>query len=137
MSKSIKTLEKEFVSAGLMEIENKQLKEQITILNETINLLTAEVDRLRESQGLSNPDASIELNIIEGQIQRIRESSLGRMLSLEETKMLDLHIKNKNLILQRQPKDLEPRFRPLPESDEELLRIAESVQNTTTEGQGS
>lgn len=143
MNKNIKALKESYVNSGVPEHKLLVLEEENKALKETVTKLLAEIERLHDKEITSSlivlEPASAELMIIEKQIQLLKATALTRMLSLEETKILDIHIKNKRLLEGSSTSILDAEFKSLPAnmSDEELLRIAESVESPKSEGQGS
>ncbi len=101
---------------------------------EIILSLKAEVSHLKELLSSSNhlvnspPELiikSVEQTICEIQIEMLREEAMNRSLTLEETKRLDLLVKNL-LLCKGAYKDIKPDFTGLPKgmSSEKLLEIA-------------
>ncbi|HEY8390187.1 MAG TPA: hypothetical protein VIL26_04460 [Clostridia bacterium] len=134
MSKQIKVLEKEFKTISALEQKNLELKEENRKLKEAVNQLIARLDALDQTKNkLVKLEISSEELIIERQIQFLKESAMLRPLTLEETKILDLHIKNKRLLTDKST--INAKYKSLPDdmSDDELLRIAESVETQEEE----
>lgn len=111
--------------------ENLELIKENEALKLTVSKLLEELTRIR---GISDPsfskkNLSLEESIIEEQIQYFHVMSSGRALSLEETRALDLLIKNKRLLQEKKP--IEPDFSEVPEqpTESDLLRIAGNVEN--------
>jgi hypothetical protein len=112
-----------------LELENLKLRKENEALNETVSKLCKEINKLRniETPTVTKLFLSPEEHICALQIQQLRAISDERKLTLEEVKTLDLLIKNKRLLENKSTSksefDLPPNM-----SDDELLRIAESVE---------
>lgn len=138
MSKQIKVLENEFKSVSVLEQKNLELKEENRKLKDAVNQLIDRLDTLdKNKSNLIKLELSSEELIIERQIQFLKESAMIRPLTLEETKILDLHIKNKRLLTDKST--INAKYKSLPDnmSDDELLRIAERVDENQEEGDGA
>jgi len=138
MSKQIKVLENEFKSVSVLEQKNLKLKEENRKLKDAVNQLIDRLDTLdKNKSNLIKLELSSEELIIERQIQFLKESAMIRPLTLEETKILDLHIKNKRLLTDKST--INAKYKSLPDnmSDDELLRIAERVDENQEEGDGA
>jgi len=121
-------------SPMLIQQENLELKKENQGLQETVTKLLEEINRLQGIQRrpaiVSNVERivqSVEEQIIEEQIMRLDVVSRQRALSLEETRALDLLIKNKRLLDPNKP--IEPDYTKVPEgqTESDLLRIAGDV----------
>ena len=141
--KDINQLQTKFLGSGVPEHKLAILEEENIALKQTVSKLLVEIDRLHDKEQGSDiielgPITS-EMLIIEKQIQFLKATALTRMLSLEETKILDIHIKNKRLLEGSSTSILDAEFKSLPAnmSDEELLRIAESVESSKIPEPGS
>lgn len=121
MAKNIKTLGKSFKNTAMTSIENSKLIEENTALKAVVDKLLKKIEQL----GDINPGAIIsrgytpEQEIIEIQIERIQAESRVRTLSLDETRTLDLHLKNKRLIDAKIQEAIEAEFQDL--SDDDLM----------------
>lgn len=120
----------------LLQQENLELRKENQGLQETVTKLLMELDRSRgiERRPESNVERivkSTEEIIIEEQILRLDGVSRERALTLEETRALDLLIKNKRLLDPNKP--LEPDYTKVPEgqTESDLLRIAGNVEVDT------
>lgn len=118
-------------SFKILPVENElfKLRKENKALNETVSKLCKEIDRLREiDRKKTSLILTPEEELCEVQINNLNGISRERKLTLEEVKMLDLLIKNKRLIKKQSTSNNEL---TLPEemSDEELMRIAESVES--------
>jgi hypothetical protein len=101
--------------------------------NEVIKKLEAEIVHLKNIIVTTVPIiepkqeqfiVSTEQSICEMEIERLRKTSMDRGLTLEETKRLDLLVKNLH-IAKKGTKDIAPDYKKLPETSEaELLQIA-------------
>lgn len=129
----IKISEKFQTHAELQEYCNKQY-ESLKQAREIIQSLRAEVIHLKELLTSSNhlvnssPELivkSVEQTICEIQIEMLRTEAMDRSLTLEETKRLDLLVKNL-LLCKGAYKDIKVDFTSLPKglSSEKLLEIA-------------
>lgn len=107
-----------------LEKENKALKE-------TVNKLLRKIDEITDVPvtKIVNRELSPEEEIIDLQIERLRQKSRLQELSLDETRMLDIHIKNKRLIEKKSTINAD--FKKIGEdlSDDELLELAEGSSN--------
>ena len=72
----------------------KKMKEEITHLKELLSYHTPELSDNNVTQVIKSP----ELCIVESQIIQISRRAMDKELTLEETKQLDLLIKNKRLL---------------------------------------
>jgi hypothetical protein len=133
MSKSIKTLANDFKNTGVLEIEIKTLKTRCDQLEAYNNHLLAELDRARkvDRSGVIKLYLTPEQEILEQQISRIQAVSRERTLTLEETKMLDLHIKNKRLLDDKSTVNAE--YKDIKNSSiSDLLKLAEGEPSDVT-----
>lgn len=127
--KSVKTLESEFKSTALLEKTVAELKKENKALQETVSKLLAELDKVK---GVDRSVVKLELTpeqqIIEMQIMRLQAASIERSLTYDETRMLDIHIKNKRLMEDKSTINAD--YKTLPEgiTEGELMRIAESAE---------
>lgn len=133
MSKNVKTLANEFKNIGILEIEIKDLKKKCEQLESYNNQLLEELDRARKiDRGLIRLHLSPEQEILEQQISRLQAVSRERTLTLEETKMLDLHIKNKRLLDDKSTVNAE--YKDIKNASvNDLLRLAEGEPSDVTE----
>lgn len=102
--------------------ENKALKETIVNLLEQLNVL-----KLNPINPIDNK-ISNEMQIIEKQIELLNEQSKMRALSLEETRGLDLLIKNKKLLENKKSNEDEDKV-PDGQDTSDLLRIVGNVES--------
>jgi hypothetical protein len=117
----------------LLQQENLELSKENIALKETVSKLLEELNKVRgiERRSLStNVEKivkSLEQIIIEEQIKQLGAISVERALSLEETRALDLLIKNKRLL--DPEKSIEPDYTKVPEgkTESDLLELAGSV----------
>lgn len=106
-----------------------KLQKENEALQVTITRLLADNDRLlkldRKPKLILN--ASPEQELIQTQINNLNSSSRVRNLTLEETKMFDLLIKNQRLL--NDESTLNADFKNLPSdvSEDELMKIAEGT----------
>ena len=129
-----KTLTENFKSTAALEIAVAELKKENTALRETVTKLLSEIDRLNEvdKKSLIKLDLTPEQEIVELQIGRLQAISRERILTLDETRTLDLHIKNKNALDKKASKDVTPEYTDLTDttSVDKLLRLAEGGEET-------
>lgn len=135
MTKHIKTLANEFKNTGLLELEIKELSKRCEQLESYNNKLLEELDRARkiDRSGLIKLYSTPEQEIVDQQIVRIRAVSRERTLTLEETKMLDLHIKNKRLLDDKSTINAEYKDINKNSSINDLLKLAEGEPSDVTE----
>lgn len=133
MSKNVKTLSKNFKSTALLEKSILELKKENRALKQTVSKLLSEIDRVQniDRSTIVKLDLSPEQEILEMQIMRLQTVSRERSLTLEETKMLDLHIKNKRLLEDKSTINADYKTLPSDITEEELMRIAESVEESS------
>lgn len=113
-----------------IELENLKLREENKSLNKTVSKLCQELNRLRDIDTATVTKLFLrpEDEILAIQIQQIQAISRERKLTLEEVKTLDLLIKNKRLGENKSTSNSELTL-PGKLSDDELMRIAESVES--------
>lgn len=120
-------------SLSKLQQENLELTTENLALKEAITTLLIELDKVKliepRPSNVEKIVLSTEQLIIEDQINRLNTVSLQRVLSLEETRALDLLIKNKRLLEPNTP--IEPDYTRVPDgqSESDLLRIAGSVES--------
>lgn len=116
--------------------ENLELSKENKALKETLTKLLIELDTSRGIERKSEAERiklTPEQRIIEDQITYFEAISITRCLSLDETRTLDLLIKNKRLLDKEKP--IEPDYTKVPDDDSDLLRIAGNVEPEPTENQ--
>ena len=130
MSKSIKNMKDKFTSTASLEKTVATLKKENKALQDTVSKLLKEVDRLNDidKKSVVALDLTPEQQIIEMQIMRLQATSLERALSYDETRMLDIHIKNKRLLEDKSTMNADYKTLPSTITDDELMRIAENVE---------
>ncbi len=118
-------------SNASLELETVQLRKENKALKDTITILLKENDRLRDI-GLIEIDTTLppEEQIILKQINSLMAESITRTLTLDETRTLDLLLKNKRLIEDKKPKKNEDEV-PSGTTDADLLRIVSNDEKTT------
>jgi len=123
-------------SVAVLNQELLQLRTENTALKETVTILLKEIDKIKNTQrpNLVRLELTPEQRIIETQIAYLEAVSMERALTLEETRALDLHIKNKRLLEDKST--LNADYKKVPEglTQEDLLRIAGDVSIEETEG---
>jgi len=126
-----KSLQKKFTESASIEVEVVKLRKENNALQETVTKLCKEIDRIREiDRKKTSLILTPEEELLEVQINNLNSISRERKLTLEEVKTLDLLIKNKRLIKKQSTSNNELTL-PAEMSDEELERIAASVENKT------
>lgn len=130
-----KSLEAKFTNTASLEVSNIKLTKENKALQETVSRLCKEIDKIR-SIDRTKPTiiTTPEQELLEVQINNLNSISRERKLTLEEVKTLDLLIKNKRLISQKSTSNNEFTL-PDEMSDDELMRIAESVENETEDSE--
>lgn len=103
--------------------ENKALKE-------TIVKLLEELDKSRaiDTSNVIRLELTPEQRILETQIHRLEAVSRERQLTLEETRALDLHIKNKRLLDDKSTINADYTKVPDGLTEADLMRIAGSAE---------
>lgn len=122
-------------SLVVIEQENLELRKENVGLKDTLTILMAEIERLRDLT--SNPVTGIatkiakaeEEHIIFDQIGLLSLASKQRVLTLEEIRALDLLIKNKKLLEPKTPIETDYTKVPPGSSEGDLLRIAGNVES--------
>jgi len=113
-----------------IQVEVLELKKENKALKETVTLLLKEIDRIREVDRSSviNLRLSPEQRILDMQIRYLEAISMDRALTLEETRALDLHIKNKRLLEDKSTINAD--YTKVPEglTESDLMRIAGNVE---------
>jgi hypothetical protein len=143
MKKSITDLHQGFEKA----IDLIKLEKENAALNETIDKLIKENERLKTLVLPEQPSNLIKLHvlpeeeILDQQIRLLQAASRTRMLEVNEAKMLDLYIKNKRLLQEKSTMNAE--FTSLPVenmTNEQLLQLIESEKHVqkdeTSNGSG-
>jgi len=129
-SKKAGALTESFKSTALLEKNILVLEKENKALHETVSKLIDEVNRLSglDTNGVITLKLTPAQEIVEIQIERLRTMSRERILSLEESKMLDLYIKNKRLM--DDANSIPADYERVPEgiTDEDLLEIAGHVE---------
>jgi hypothetical protein len=130
MAKTTKMLKEEFKSTAALEVQNLKQKEEIAALQAVVTKLLAKIDEMQglDLANLINRGFSPEQEIVEIQIERLQALSRERQLTLDETRTLDLHLKNKRLIDKDARDALDAEFRDLSEDD--LMDILEDDSKT-------
>lgn len=125
-----KDLSKSFKETAMLETTILQLRQENKALKDTVTKLLAELNSVRDLDNSSivqkNLTAEEEICVI--QIENLRALARERRLSLEEIKTLDLLVKNKRLLNKKSTSNNEFNVLPAEISEDELLRIAESVE---------
>lgn len=128
MSKDIKTLGAKFKSTGALEQSNLKLKEENVALQATVTKLLKKIEEMMDidPDNIIQMGYSPEQEIVEVQITRLQAVSRTRSLSLDETRTLDLHLKNKRMIDIEIKDALEAEYEDL--SNDDLMRLASGGQ---------
>lgn len=115
-----------------LQQENVELKDENKALKETVTQLLKEIERLRETkvEDYLDVDKSLpfEEQIVLKQIKYFMATSIERALTLDETRALDLLIKNKRAFDEKKPKVNEDEV-PEGTTDADLLRIVSNGEN--------
>lgn len=127
-TKSSKTLEKKFKDTALLETENQKLKRENQALREAMTKMLEEAEKTKALSNVIKLELTPEQEILEVQIQNLRAISRERILTLEETKMLDLHIKNKRLLDDKSTINADYTKVPENVTTKDLLEIAGNVE---------
>jgi len=121
-------------SKAQLETENAELRSQNKALELTVTNLLKEIDRLHELKigALLDIDPTLppEEQIILKQIKYFAVISLERSLTLDETRALDILLKNKRLIEDKKPKETEDEV-PNGTTNADLLRIVSNGEEKT------
>lgn len=97
-------------------IKNEQIKHLQSLVSQTVPVMK------KESQKLAIA-ISAEEEIAQLQLERLRQAAKNRTLTLEETRMFDLLVKNKRLVLDESTINLgKNQYRDV--ADTELLKLA-------------
>lgn len=124
---------KEEKSVLLVRQENLELRKENEALKETLTKLLVELERVRGLPAApTNPNRIVlttEQVIIEDQIQKLNQLSLGGSLSLDEIRALDLLIKNKKVL--EKNTTIEPEYQAVTKDtpEKELLKLAGSSED--------
>jgi len=115
---------------GQLETLNLEIKKENEALKDTVTILLKELDNVRQNDtpSIILKAQTPEQVILETQIYRLNLLSQDRLLTLEETRTLDLHIKNQRLLAGKEP--IEAEYSKVPDglSESDLIRIAGSVE---------
>lgn len=106
--------------------EIDELKKENKSLKETVAGLIKKVNELQSFEPADRTGLTSEQQIIEDQIEYYRDMSMQRPLSLEETRAVDLLIKNKRLLSNKKDEE-DPNEVPDGQTESDLLRIASNV----------
>ena len=125
-----KDLRKGFKSKAVLETENVELRKENKALKETITKLFRKLDNLPEESksNVVKLQLTPEQEILEMQNMRLQAISRERVLTLDETRKLDLHIKNKRLMEDKSTINAD--YKKVPEgiTEKDLLEIAGNVE---------
>lgn len=121
-NKSIKDLQLAFSP----EVEEKKLKELVVAKDQLIEKLFKKIDELQnlDRSKVIKLNLTAEEEICEMQIQSMLQTSRVRDLTLEETKKLDLLIKNKRLYNNQPTVNTKHEVLPTETPVDELMEIA-------------
>ena len=123
-----KDIEKKFENTASQELEIVRLKKKIKALEQLNDKLMAKNEAVKEVSRIITVNASPEQQITESQIQYLKAVSSQRILTLEETKMLDIHIKNKRLLDDKSTMNADFKDVSNEVSDADLIGIASGQQ---------
>lgn len=124
------------VSLLMLKQENLELYKENAALKTTVSKLLEELNKIRNIKRpteLNKITQTTEQRIVNEQINYFDAISAERALSLEETRALDLLIKNKRLLDEKI--SIEPDYTKVPEgqTESDLLRIAGNVESEKEE----
>ncbi len=113
--------DKQFEVINKLAAENIQLKEEI----EHLKYVLASQTEIINLDGVAvKLVVSKEQALLEEQVFRIKNRFEGKDIDLETTKILDLLLKNLNIIKGVEPKPIKGTSRKLPSSVEDLTKLA-------------
>ena len=111
----------QFVVVKNLTTENQKLKAELEHIK---TLLAGSVPLIEKQPELPKIEVSAEQAICEMQIKKLQQTAMQRELTLEETKRLDLLIKNLYLSKGQSTQIVENKINPGAYSDAELMSIA-------------
>lgn len=128
-SKNGKQLAEEFKKKSkTTKSTSLKLKSENKALQETVDKLLAEIENLRglAPSNLIITDISPEQEIVDQQINLLNAISRQRQLTLDETRALDIHLKNKRMMEKKDPEAIEAEYRNLSKglTEDDIMRIA-------------
>lgn len=115
----------------LIQQENLELKQENEALKITVTKMLDEITRLRDVTLPPNPNKislTSEQRIIDEQIRLLEIVSMSRALDLDETRTLDLFIKNKRMLDENKPIEVDYTKVPDGSTESDLMRIAGNVE---------
>ena len=138
--KSVDQLKKEVLSltrenrAAMLTID--KLLKDANIKNEEIkhlqSLISQAVPVIKKESQMISVSVSPEEEIAQTQLERLRQAAKVRILTLEETRMFDLLVKNKRLVLDESTINLgKNQYRDVADAD--LLKIATAQVKSTND----
>lgn len=138
-SKKIEDLQKAFTVSPEMTNDPAYLRKMLEAKDALINQLFKKIDELQDidRSKVIKLNLTPEEQICELQIQSLLRTSQVRDLTLEETKKLDLLIKNKRLYSGQSTMNTDHTVLPsntTSTNDDELLRIASGKEEPDTSG---
>lgn len=108
--------------------KNEKLEHMESLLEKNVPVI---VDKKEKTDQLIQIDLSPEEEIAEIQLNKLKEASKNRALTLEEARIYDLLVKNKRLSRKESTINLESsNYRDVSEAD--LIKIAESQDDKST-----
>lgn len=113
--------DKQFEIINKIASENLKLKEEIDHLK---FVLSSQTEIVNLENNVVKLVVSKEQALIESQIQLLNNRYQGKDITLEDTKILDLLLKNLNIIKNNQPKTIKAASKKLPTSIDDLSKIA-------------
>lgn len=99
-----------------LNLKNEKINSLETLINQTVPVILPEPKKIQTS-------LTPEQEIADYQLERLRKTARDRVLTLEETRMFDLLVKNKHLSQEKSNKNLsKSTYRDV--SEVELIQIA-------------
>lgn len=114
---TIKDMKKKFKTKAVVESENQTLKRKVEELE-------SKLARAKAKTNVIKIHISPEEVILDQQILRLHKVSTERTLTLDETRMLDIHIKNKRLLNEKSTINADYTKIPDGYTEQDLLEIA-------------
>lgn len=120
-------------SKASLQKENVELRKHNKALEETVTILTKEVTRLQEvGHSPVDSDLSPEEQILVKQIEYFKGLALNGPLTLDDTRAVDILLKNKRILDDKKPKKNEDEV-PEGTTDADLLRIVSNGETPVKE----
>ncbi len=126
LKKEILTLTRE-CKAAILTIDKllKEANQKNDLIKHLESLVAQAVPVIKKESQLISVSVTPEEEIAQTQLERLRQAAKTRILTLEETRMFDLLVKNKRLVLDESTINLgKNQYRDV--SDADLLKLAAS-----------